>query len=278
MVAMPPVNTPNLADQGRLVRDPVYQQLNELLQQLIRKGEFTPGQQFLTEREISERFGVSRVTANKALSHLVVAGVLEFRKGVGTFVRDRVLDYDLRSLMSFTHRATLAGKKPATRLLRFESLLGRHVDEPVRRALRLADNDALYYCERLRLADKEPVILERRHLVGRLCPNLCKSDLRGSLYSVLTQKFGLPVNAAEQQIQAVSLSAADARLLRVNAGSPALRVHAVGYAGAPLWLEDTLYRADCYEFHNALGASRGQRPAGLVISAPVPASEQEPCQ
>lgn len=273
MVAMPPVNTLHLADRGRLVRDPVYQQLNELLQQLIRKGEFTPGQQFLTERDISERFGVSRVTANKALSHLVVAGVLEFRKGVGTFVRERGLDYDLQSLMSFTRRATLAGRKPATRLLWFESLHARDVAEAVRRALRLRDTDALYYCERLRLADKVPVILERRHLVGRLCPNLSKSDLKGSLYSVLTQKYGLLINAAEQQIRAVSLSAADARLLRVNAGSPALRVHAVGCAGEPLWLEDTLYRSDCYEFHNALGASRGQQPAGLVICAPAPAGE-----
>ncbi len=276
MVAMPQVNTLNLADRGRLVRDPVYQQLNELLQQLIRSSKFSPGQQFLTEREISERFGVSRVTANKALSHLVVAGVLEFRKGVGTFVRERLLDYDLQSLMSFTRRATLAGKKPQTRLLRFARLQGQDVDEPVRRALRLTDTDALYYFERLRLADKEPVILERRHLVGRLCPKLSKSDLRGSLYSVLTQKFGLPVNAAEQQIQAVSLSAADARLLRVRAGAPALRVQAVGYAGEPLWLEDTLYRADCYEFHNALGARRGQQPAGLVICAPRPTSKRQP--
>ena len=140
---MPQVALPNLANGGRLVRDPVYQQLNELLQQLIRKGEFMPGQQFLTERDISERFGVSRVTANKALSHLVVAGVLEFRKGVGTFVRERLLDYDLQSLMSFTRRATLAGKKPETRLLRFARLQGQDVDESVRRALRLADTDAL---------------------------------------------------------------------------------------------------------------------------------------
>lgn len=184
-------------------------------------------------------------------------------------MREPVLDYDLQSLMSFTRRATLAGKKPATRLLRFESLQGRDVDEFVRRALRPGDTDALYYCERLRLADKVPVILERRHLVGRLCPNLTKSDLKGSLYSVLTRKYGLPVNAAEQKIRAVSLSATDARLLRVKAGAPALRVRAVGYAGEPLWLEDTLYRADCYEFHNALGASRGQQSAGLVICAPT---------
>jgi DNA-binding GntR family transcriptional regulator len=46
------------------------------------------GERLLTERQICERFGVSRATANKALSNLVSEGVLEFRKGVGTFVRE----------------------------------------------------------------------------------------------------------------------------------------------------------------------------------------------
>jgi GntR family transcriptional regulator len=274
---MPPTHTISVPVKPRtLMRDPVYQQLNDLLRELIRHGEFKAGQQFLTEREVAERFSVSRVTANKALSHLVVSGVLEFRKGVGTFVREGVLDYNLQSLMSFTRKATLAGKRPETRVLRFQSMKGREVNEFIRRTLRLADTDPVYYCERLRLADKEPVILERRHLAGRFCPGLTKADLKGSLYVLLTQKYGLPVNAAEQQIRAVSLSEVDARLLRVPAGSPALRVHAVGYAEEPLWLEDTLYRADRYEFHNALGASRNTQPASLVICAPPWASEQHP--
>lgn len=71
----------------RLVRSPIYQQLNQLLRDLIREGEFKSNEQFLTERQICDRFNVSRATANKALSNLVAEGVLEFRKGVGTFVR-----------------------------------------------------------------------------------------------------------------------------------------------------------------------------------------------
>ncbi len=259
-----------------LVRNPVYQQLNDLLRELIRNGEFKAGQQFLTEREVAARFNVSRVTANKALSHLVVSGMLKLRAGVGTFVVDGVLDYDLQSLMSFTRKATLAGRRPETRVLRFQALEGRAVDKSICRALQLADADTLYYCERLRLADKEPVILERRHLVGRLCPGLIKEDLKGSLYVLLTQKYGLPVNAADQQIQAVSLSTVDARLLQVPAGSPALRVHAVGYAGEPLWFEDTIYRADRYEFHNALGTSKSRQTGSLVICTPPSEHEQHP--
>ncbi len=270
VVAMPQVDTHMPSRPGRLVKEPVYQQLNDLLQALIRRGEFKAGQQFLTEREVGERFGVSRVTANKALSHLVVAGVLEFRKGVGSFVREGMLDYDLRSLMSFTRRATRAGKRPETQVLNFKSLEAGRANPEVRQALRLGESEPLYYFERLRLADGEPVILERRHLVARFCPGLTKAELKGSLYSLLTRKHGLHMTAADEVIAAVSLSADEARWLRVPAGAAALRVRAIGCAEAPLWLEDTLYRGDRYEFHNAVGGSKRPRPANLVICGPTP--------
>ena len=88
-----------------LVKEPIYQQLNGYLKQLIDSGECPIGGKFLTERQICERYGVSRATANKALSNLVSEGLLEFRKGVGTFVRGRPLDYNLRALVSFTDKA-----------------------------------------------------------------------------------------------------------------------------------------------------------------------------
>ena len=94
-----------------LVRDPVYQQLNQRLKELLSR-ECRPGDQFPTERQIAERFQVSRATANKALASLVSEGLLEFRKGVGTFVSRTTISYDLRTLVSFTEKARAAGKTP----------------------------------------------------------------------------------------------------------------------------------------------------------------------
>src|ERR1700759_701525 len=102
---------------NQLVRDPVYCQLNGLLRELIRSGEYRKGDQFLTEREIATRFGISRATANKALSSLVAEGVVSFKKGVGTFVQSNLLAYDLRTLVSFTEKARAAGRVPSTRVL-----------------------------------------------------------------------------------------------------------------------------------------------------------------
>src|SRR5260221_5958579 len=162
-----------------LVRQPIYQQLNGVLRGLLGSGEFKTGAQFLTEREVSLRFDVSRATANKALSNLVSEGILEFKKGIGTFVRGGILDYDLRSLVSFTGKAASAGKKPTTRVLNFDRRTRATIARPVAVSLNVRDEDGVYRLERLRLADVVPVILQRRHFVEGFCPCLNRSGQAG---------------------------------------------------------------------------------------------------
>jgi len=250
-----------------LVKDPVYLQLNQALRALIRSGQVAVGQRFLTEREISLRFGVSRATANKALSNLVAEGVLEFRKGLGTFVRGRPVDYNLQALVSFTGKAQAAGQTPSTRLLRFDTLTADAADRKVMEQLRPSAGSSVYYMERLRLADQRPVILERRYVRAEFCPDLKMEQLLGSLYDVWREKYGLEIVGAEQTIQAVNLSARDAKLLEVARGAAAFLVTSLGLLATrePLWWEQTLYRGDAYEFRNCLGPIQAAGPATGVL-------------
>ncbi len=220
-----------------------------------------PGRsRFLTERQICERYGVSRATSNKALSNLVSEGLLEFRKGVGTFVLGRALDYNLRTLVSFTYKAHTAGTYPNTEVLQFEPVLARDVLDDVPGLLRVGPEASLYYMERLRLADLLPVILEKRYVVAEYCPDLRREDVGGSLYSIWTERYQLTIEGADQKIRAVNARGADARMLKLRDGSAALLVRSVGYLTGrqPLWLERTLYRGDSYEFHNRLGGIQSE--------------------
>ena len=251
----------SLASVPSLTREPMYQQLNQLLRSLVGSQEFPVGGQFLTERQVSERFQVSRATANKALSNLVSEGLLVFRKGVGTFVSPRSMDYNLRALVSFTDEATAAGKRPETRVLRFEEVEASKAPEGVVQALQASLQDKLWYLERLRLADSLPVILERRHIAARYCPRLTVKDLGGSLYKIWKERFHLEVEGAEETIRAVNIRRAEAAMLGTRQNTPGLLITSVGYliGHEPLWFERTLYRGDAYEFHNRLG---GIQPAG----------------
>lgn len=248
---------------NQAVRSPVYQQLHGTLRSLIREGDYAEGDQFLTEREIARRFEVSRVTASKALSRLVSDGVLEIRKGAGTFIRGGVLDYDLRQLVSFTEKARAAGKKPKTKVLEFHETTAAELSKELRAGLKVDRDDKLFYVERIRLADDTPVIYERRWVVAEHCPKLTRTDLRNSLYSVWTEKFGLEIIGADETIRAINLSSKQAELLDVLPQTAGLLVLSTGLItnDQPLWWEETSYRTDIYEFRNRLGGIKSSRPA-----------------
>ena len=150
-------------------RGVIYRELNQALRKLIRSRKFAAGDRFLTEREVSGRYRVSRATANKALSTLVAEGILEFKKGVGTFVGGDGLDYDLRSLVSFTDKARAAGRRPSTKVLTSALPRSDQMAPEAARALGLGPGDRAVYMERLRLADDVPVILERRYVAATHC-------------------------------------------------------------------------------------------------------------
>lgn len=253
---------------NEITREPIYQQLNQLLRSLVRSDEFPVGGQFLTERQVSERFQVSRATANKALSNLVAEGLLTFRKGVGTFVSAQSLDYNLRALVSFTEEAIAAGKQPETQVLRFEKISAEAAPADAVQALHVDGQASLYYLERLRLADALPVILERRYILLALCPDLKTEDVKGSLYRVWRDAYNLDIEGAEQSIRAVNLNREEAKLLGTRQSTAALLVSSVGYlrGHSPLWFERTLYRGDAYEFHNRLVGLQGAgEPVGRFL-------------
>ena len=262
---------------GRIERNPVYQQLNDLLRTSIAEH-YTRGDRFLTEREISDKFQVSRATANKALASLVSEGVIEFRRGIGTFVPRDVIDYDVRSLVSFTEKAKMAGKQPATDLITFGEILASEIDAAVVKTLKVDRDAQLWEIERIRLADGVPVIFEHRFVVKELCPKLTRHQASGSLYEAWTVKHELQIAGADEVIRAVLLSTAEARHLKVSVRSPGLEVTAIGYAyeQQPLWWERTLYRGDQYEFHSRLGPIQSATPARGTLRSNDASLDKEP--
>ena len=236
---------------GVPVRQPMYQKLQELLRAAIESGEFAEGDQFLTERQVVERYQVSRPTANKVLAGMAAEGLLEFRKGVGTFVRRRPLEYDVRTLVSFTQKALDAGRHPSTQVLDFDKVAVAEVEAEIASHLRAKPGETLLAVGRLRLADGIPVILERRWLPAALFPGLHRGELRGSIYQLIAEKYQLEITESDQTIRAIGIRGADAKLLQEPTGSAGFLVSAAGYAGdRAVWWERTIYRGDSYEFHH----------------------------
>jgi GntR family transcriptional regulator len=239
----------------KIVKDPIYQQLNNILKELITSGEFKPGDQFLTERKICDRFDVSRATANKALSNLVSENILEFKKGVGTFVADKYINFDLRNLISFTNITRSSGKVPSTKVLNFEKMHAGKVGTDIINGLKIGKEEDVYFIERLRLIDGTPTILERRYVAEKYCPNIKKSSLEGSLYGIWVDEYKLKISGSTQIIKSIVINKDDAKMLGVTGREAGFMVSAIGYLEdeIPLWTEKTLFRGKYYEFRNRLG-------------------------
>lgn len=106
-------------------RLPKYEMIRRELQSEIANGDRLPGQRFITERELCERFGVSSTTAVRVLNDLVREGLLVRRQGSGTFVAENHEEV--------TEPEYLGGDGRTVACI-FADLSGRHVLEIIRGA------------------------------------------------------------------------------------------------------------------------------------------------
>jgi len=65
---------------------PKYQAIQDILTHEIRNGHYKPGDHFITLDGMCERFGTSKITAQRALMEMVRSGMLYTKRGCGAFV------------------------------------------------------------------------------------------------------------------------------------------------------------------------------------------------
>jgi GntR family transcriptional regulator len=232
---------------------PRYYQLKTIIREQISTGAWKPGGLIPSERELSERYGVSRMTVRQSLTELVNEGFLYRRQGRGTFVAWPKITQHLTSLTGFSEDMRARGQRPGARILAAEMW---PADEDVAVRLQIAPGQRVVRLRRLRLADGEPLAIEESALTFFGCEALLAEDLEGgSLYEVLDRRFGLPIVEAEQEIEAGLAGPEDARLLGVAPGSPVLLLRRTTYTerGRPLEYAESVYRGDKYRFHARMG-------------------------
>ncbi len=243
---------------------PLYHQIYMDLKAALDAGEWLSGARLPSERELAARYGCSLITVRRALGELVREGRLERTRGRGTFVLAPRVDVDFASTLSFAEEMQTRGLDPATRLV---SARPEAAGGTVATALGLELGSPTLYLERLRLADGEPVLLEQVHLPAEHFPGLLASDLeRGSLYDLLTERYGVRIARAREVLEPVLLRAREARLLERKPGSPALLVEGIASTaeGIPVEFGRTLIRGDRarYYVERVVIRPRWIRPGG----------------
>lgn len=227
-------------------RGPRYEQLYRHLSAAIGSALLQPETQLPPERELATLAEVSRVTVRKAVAQLVEDGVLEQRRGAGTFVRlpRARMEHSLSTLLSFTEYMRQRGKASTSTILR-RGLFGPSPDEQV--ALGLSGAAQVARLDRLRSAEGQVMALERSALPADILPH--PEAVETSLYDILRAAGAAPTRAM-QRIAAVNVTGEDARLLNLPDGAAVLRIDRTAYlaTGRPVEWTRGLYRSDIYDF------------------------------
>lgn len=228
---------------------PLHEQCKQLLLGKIQQGELKAGEAIPPERELGERYGLSRTTVRQAVSELVQQGFLQKIQGSGTFVTKSSIPLNLHRFTSFSEDMLARGRQPSSRTLSVDLVDLTEVDEGVLTAL--GTDNPVQRVERLRLADGEPMGIHTAYLPRQYRIDAPTLEREGSLYTVLARDFHLHLVAADETLQAAEADERDAELLHISKGSPILRIERVSFDNRSEPKEYVLmrYRSDEYKYY-----------------------------
>lgn len=172
---------------NKVCETPIYLQVKQYILDEISRGRLLPGGKVESETEISEKFGISRVTVRKAYGELVDEGYLVRKRGKGTFLRDVQYYMDLSNSRSFSATCYSLGMQPSTKVLCLDYV---RADLKVAAALGIEPGVEIAHAQRLRFADDVPVMLEDDYY-AQPYHDIIEEDLSQSISKLIESKYGI---------------------------------------------------------------------------------------
>jgi DNA-binding GntR family transcriptional regulator len=205
---------------------PAYKKIQNAIRNRIDSSELKPGDVVASERELARTHKVSLMTARHALAGLEHEGIVERRRGAGTFVAAPKIHFN--KLMSYTEQMSSRGLSPRSRVLVAKVI--EHEAEVAAR-LGLPATSALVKIERLRETGDDPFALETCYLPAKEFAGLVRTPLaRVSLFATLEADYGVELAYADEEVDATAAEVNIAELLGVPSGASVLRIRQVIYS------------------------------------------------
>lgn len=227
---------------------PLYMQLVDLLESDIRQR-MSANDKLHSERELTQIYGVSRITVRLALQELEKRGLVYKKHGKGTFVAEfESTALDLSTAYSFTEQMKKLGKTPQTKILSFEKVMA---SEHLAKQLQLKPGDSVFELERLRLADGVPMMLERSYVPAAVFEGLSEELLKKRpLYEIFAEDYRQIIRLAEEEFYASIALENEAKYLAIQVGDPVLHLLRKTYNDKNCIIEYTfsIARADQFRY------------------------------
>jgi GntR family transcriptional regulator len=237
---------------------PLWAQVLADLTARLADGEFD--EHFPTDLELVAAYGVSRQTVREAVRRLADEGLLARERGRGTRVRTLEFEHTPGTLEGLFHQVEAQGATQ-TSIVRVRE---QTTDGETARRLELPSGAQLVHIERLRLADGEPLALDRSWLPARVARGLLGASLtHAGLYDELARLCGVTIMGGSERVRPVVPTASERRALGIPAGVAGFAIERlVRSEHEPVEWRQSLVRGDRYSLVVEL-SPRGARPAAL---------------
>lgn len=233
---------------------PVYLSIQNALRDAIRHERILPGERLPSELELAKRYSTTRATVVHALQELVFEGLIEKRRGSGTFVSTPIISagFDTHHRTGYFESDLFArGQNVTYRVIHFGPI---PVGDHVRTELKLAPNEPAYRIQRVRLIDVRPLAVEIRYIPSSIARMIDPDALAAfTLQDVFQKHLGLQIGLITNVVRVALVPHDIARLLDLPHGRPVLvRTHAfLDQQRKTMMWGETVYREE-YQIKYAL--------------------------
>lgn len=234
-----------LAKRSRPKHSRLVDQLHALVEETRARGETC----LPSERELGERFGVSRVTVRNALAVLEEQGLIYRVQGKGAFISKEKFHQPLSALTSFTEDMDSQGMVSGAKILALESV---PATQKIARMLSLPPDSQVIMLRRLRSINGEPIAIENCYLPPAIGEKILHNlQDNGSLYALMQSLCGVSPVWAEQSFEAGGLFPWEQSLFGEKAPPYAMCTTRLTFDqnDSPIEYVESKYRADRYAYH-----------------------------
>ena len=227
---------------------PLYYQLETILREKIKSGEYGPGDSFPTEDQLVQSYRLSRITVRKALSALEKDGLIERKRGKGSFVTERQGHLEPMKLTGMIEDIIAMGVRTKTKIVNFDLV---HPPRKVMEQLKLGEDQKALRIERIRTIRGLPISYTLSYIPSDLGEKISIRDLTTRpLLNVLEKECRVRIGRGIQVIEATVADSRIASLLDVMTGAPLLKIERTVFdtKERPVEYLTILYRSDRYHY------------------------------
>ena len=225
---------------------PLYQKIMKNIQDYIKNQGLEHGDVIPTEKALSEKYQVSRVTIRKAISRLIEKEILYSIKGSGTYVAFPKFEHNLFKLQGFTEEMQPYHDSIKNKVIEFRLI---KPNEEIQEILNLNKEEKVYNIKRIRKLNGEVLIIENAYTPFELFPDLSVEAMTKSKYGYLKEKGYVIKKRVEEFIPRLP-SEDTMEIFNIKSNTPLLelRAHSILSNDEIFEYSEVLYHPKKYKF------------------------------